>query len=527
MALYLDPRYLKLFDGWVKNMTELEKTTSVCPACFRDGKIQKIPASIIEEDGKVYISKKCKKHGEFKDIYFGDSTLYKKWMKYKVTGTDSPDVKTQVFDEPALYDIHKSQSVLTNLLVTNRCDLRCSYCFMNAGASGKVYEPTVEQLKKLIIQARNERPMGSKAIQITGGEPTIREDLLDIINIAKEEGFSHIQVNTNGMKLAESVEYCKQLKEAKVNTIYMSFDGVTKKTNPWIEKNKQAIENLREANLKCVLVPVLIGDKNVHETGKIVKFAFDNMDIVRGLNFQPISFCGRVTKIKDEKRDKQRVDYVRMMAEIEKEFDGKISREDFYPVPFVFPISKLIEMLKGDSQVEFTAHPGCGGATYVFMDDDGNPLPVTRFIDVEGLLDFVDEQSKISGPFKKARITTKFLMKLNKFVDKEKAPHGFDLVKLVKDAAIGGSYDSLRGFHYKSLFVGSMWFQDSFNLNVDRLKRCVIHYTTLEGIVPFCAYNGLGIGDRIRDKHSLPIKEWEKKTGRKMKDDLRKDVPLT
>jgi len=509
-------------------MNVLEKTKSVCPVCYQEGNIHKIDAKIIEEDGKVYIWKKCDKHGEFKDIYFSDSKLYKKWMKYKVTGAESPDVKTKVFDEPALYDVHKSQSVLTNLLVTNRCDLRCSYCFMNAGASGRVYEPTLEKLRELMIQARNERPLGSKAIQITGGEPTIREDILDIIKMTKEIGYTHVQLNTNGMRLADDVEFCQQLKDAKVNTVYMSFDGVTKETNPWIEKNKKAIENLRKVNLKCVLVPVLIGGKNLHETGKIIRFALDNMDIVRGVNFQPISFCGRVTKIKDEKREKQRVDYVMMMEAIEKEFNGAISREDFYPVPFVYPISRLIEMLKGETQVEFTAHPGCGGATYLFK-DNGKPLPVTRFIDVEGLLDFVNRQAEIRGPIplRKLRVASSFMMNLNKFVDKEKAPHGFDLVKLVKDAAIGGSYDSLRGFHYKSLFVGSMWFQDAFNLNVDRLERCVIHYTTEEGIVPFCAYNGLGIGDKIREKYSIPVEEWEKKTGRKMRDDLRKDVPLT
>jgi hypothetical protein len=506
---------------------ELEQTKSVCPACFQEGIIKKIDATIIEENGKVYITKKCDKHGSFKDIFFSDAELYKKWMKFKVTGTDSPDVKTSVFDEPALYDMHKSQSVLTNLLITNRCNLRCSYCFMNAGAAGYVYEPSLETLRQMMTEARNEKPMGSKAIQITGGEPTIREDLIDIVRIAREVGFTHIQVNTNGIKLAESVEYCKMLKDEKVNTVYMSFDGITKKSNPWIDMNKKTIKNLREVNLKCVLVPVLIGDKNLHETGKIVRFALDNLDIVRGVNFQPISFCGRVTKIKDEKREKQRVDYVSMMAAIEKEFNGKISRDDFYPVPFVYPISKLIEMLKDETQVEFTAHPGCGGATYVFLDDKGEPLPVTRFIDVEKMLAFVDKQAEMHGPMKKLRVAAAFLRNLNKFVDKEKAPHGFDLVKLVKDAAIGGSYDSLRGFHYKSLFLGSMWFQDAFNLNVDRLQRCVIHYATEEGIVPFCAYNGLGIGDKIREKHSIPIKEWEKQTGRKMRDDLRKDVPLT
>ena len=507
-------------------MKELEKISSVCPACFQEGKIHKIDAKVIEEDGKVYIVKECEKHGSFKDIYFSDVNVYKRWMKYKVTGKPAPDVKTKVFDEPALYDEHKSQSVLTNLLVTNRCDLRCNYCFMNAGASGRVYEPTLDQIRDLMIQARNERPMGSKAIQITGGEPAIRDDLLDIVRMAKEVGFTHVQVNTNGLKLADSVNFCKQLKDARVNTIYMSFDGVTKETNPWIEYNKKAVENLRKANLKIVLVPCLIGDKNLHEAGKIIKFALDNMDIIRGINFQPVSFCGRITKIKDEKREKQRVDYVKMMEAIEKEFDGQISRDDFYPVPFVFPISKLIELLKGETQVEFTAHPGCGGATYIFI-DNGKPIPVTRFIKVEKLLDFIDKESKIRGPLKKLRIASAFLKNIDKFVNYENAPGDFNLKQLMKDAAIGGSYDSLRGFHYKSLFVGSMWFQDAFNLNVNRLERCVIHYTTLEGIVPFCSYNGLGIGGKIREKHSIPIKEWEKKTGKKMRDDLRKDVPLT
>lgn len=506
-------------------MKELEKIKSVCPACYQEGRVQRIDAKIIEQDGKVWITKKCKEHGLFKDIYFGDFELYKKWMKYKIDGKDAPDVKTKLFDYPVLYNKHKSQSILTNLLITNRCDLRCSYCFMNAGASGVVYEPSLDQIRDLLIQARNERPMGSKAIQITGGEPTIRDDLFEIIRMSKEVGFSHVQVNTNGLKLADSAEYCKRLKDEKVNTIYMSFDGVTKETNPWIEQNKKAIKNLRKINLKVVLVPVLIGDKNIHETGKIIRFAFDNMDIIRGVNFQPISFCGRVTKLKDEKRDKQRVDYVRMLKEIEKEFDGDISRDDFYPVPFVYPVSKLIEMLKGETQVEFTAHPGCGGATYLFL-KDGKPLPITRFINVEGLLKFIDKESKIKGPFKRLRVASSFLRNVDKFVDYEKAPQGFDLKKILKDATIGGSYNSLRGFHYKSLFVGSMWFQDAFNLNVDRLKRCVIHYTTLDGIVPFCTYNGLGIGDKIREKHSITIKEWEKKVGRKIKDDLRKDVPL-
>jgi uncharacterized radical SAM superfamily Fe-S cluster-containing enzyme len=129
-------------------MKEYEKTYSVCPACYQEGKIHKIDAKIIEDDGKVWITKKCSKHGSFKDIYFGDVNLYKRWMKYEKQGEISPDVKTTLFNDPALYSNHRSQSVLTNLLITNRCNLRCGYCFMNAGAAGYVYEPTLDELKK-------------------------------------------------------------------------------------------------------------------------------------------------------------------------------------------------------------------------------------------------------------------------------------------------------------------------------------------------------------------------------------------
>jgi len=495
-------------------MKELEEINSICPECLKQGKIEKIDAKIIEENGNVWITKKCNKHGFLKDIYFRDSNLYKRWMKYKVTGNFNPDVKTSLFGDQPLYDKHLSQSVLTNLLVTNRCNIRCSYCFMNAGASGNVYEPTLDQLRDIMKKARSEESIGSKAIQITGGEPTIREDLFDIIKIAKELGFSHVQVNSNGLKLAESVDYCQKLKDAKINTVYMSFDGVTKKNNPWIEENKQTIKNCREVGLKIILVPVLIGDKNVDEAGKIIRFGIENIDTVRGVNFQPLSFCGRITRIEEEKRKHQRVDYSKVMEVIEEEFNGQISRDDFYPVPFVLPISVLIGQLKRETQVEFTAHPGCGGATYVFL-NNGMPLPITRFINVEKMIDFVSEQIKKKGLLKKTRVVSAFLTNINKFVDKDKAPQGFNLRKILKNAVFGGSYDSLRGFHHKSMFIGIMWFQDAWNLNIDRLQRCVIHYATFEGMIPFCTYNGLGYGDKIREKYSIPIKEWEEKTGKK------------
>ena len=57
------------------------KTLSLCPICLK-----RIPATIFEEDGKVIIKKTCPEHGEFKDIYWGDAELYKKFDEYEFIG---------------------------------------------------------------------------------------------------------------------------------------------------------------------------------------------------------------------------------------------------------------------------------------------------------------------------------------------------------------------------------------------------------------------------------------------------------
>lgn len=504
----------------------LEKTESICPECLKEGKINKIKAELIEENGKVYIVKTCKKHGSFKDIVFSDARLYHKWIKYKVTGDKVYEVKSWLSPKEKLYSVHRSQSVLTNIMLTNRCNLRCSYCFMNAGAAGYVYEPTLEQLRKLMKQARNEKPVGSKAIQLTGGEPTMREDLIEIIKMAKELGFVHVQLNTNGIKLSEDVELCRKIKEAGVNTVYMSFDGMTKKTNPWIEQNKKAVKNLRKVGLDSVVLVPVVMKKNLDELADIIKYAIENNDVVKGVNFQPIAFAGRLEHVTHEFVKKNRVDYVEMIEALKKGLDGQITEDDFYPVPFVYPISKLVENLKGEKQVEFTANPMCGGATYIFV-DRGKIIPITRFVDVEGFMKFIDELSKITGPFKKARIVGSLIKNVGKFIDKKKAPKGFNLTNLLVSALTKGDYNSLGALHHKTLYIGSMWFQDPWDINLSRLKRCVIHYTTLEGIISFCAYNGLGLGEKIRKKHSIPVKEWEKRVGRSMRDDLWKGGPIS
>jgi uncharacterized radical SAM superfamily Fe-S cluster-containing enzyme len=502
-------------------MKELEKTYSVCPMCLHEGKIQKITASIIEDEAKVWIIKHCQKHGSFKEIYFGDITLYKRWMGYKVTAEPISYVKTSLLEDPELYEVHTSQTMLTNLVVTNRTDMSWDPNNFNAHLVGYVYEPSLIQLRELMRKTRDEKPIGSKSLQITGGEPTLRKDLFNIIQMAKEIGFSHVQIHTNGIKLAESIDYCRRLKEEKVNSVYLRFNGTTNKTNRLIELHKQTLENLRKVDLNVVLDSVIIGNNNVQECGKIVRFALDNIDVVRGVHFQPLFFSDITSTITIEQRENQHVDLIQMFEAIEKEFLGMISREDFYPTSVVYPISQLIEMLIDEPQIEFTSHPGCGGSTFIFI-EAGEPLPITRFINIDTLVDFMNKESKKKGPLRKLRFATSLVKNIDSFTNNNKAPNGFDLKQIAKDAAIGGSEFALRKYHKKTLIIGSMWYQDAWNLNIDRLQRCVIHCPTFEGIIPFCSYAGLGYGEKIQKKYSLPIEKWEKKTGRSIKDDFRK-----
>lgn len=503
-----------------------EQTKSVCPECFKDGEIETIPAEIVEEDGKIWIKKECPEHGSFRSIVFEDPDLYERWNKYEVEGEGPENVNPLPFSDKELYSEHLSQSVLSNLFVTNRCNLRCSYCFANSGAEGFIYEPSLEELRDMMKQVREEKPVGSKAIQITGGEPTMRDDLMEIIKMADELGFRHIQLNTNGIKLSESVEYCQKIRDAGVNTVYMSFDGLTEDSNPWVEEQKKAVENMRKIDMGTVLVPTVIKDMNLDELGDILNYAKENIDTVRGVNFQPVSFTGRITNITEEDRESGRVDYAKMLKKIEEDLDGEIKKEDWYPVSFVHPISKLVENLKGERQVEFTANPKCGGATYAFV-EEGKFIPITRFVDVEGFMEFINELSEKEGMMKKANIGLSLMKNAPDFIDHDKAPEGLNMDKLIVDAITKGNYDALGEFHKKSLFIGSMWFQDVWNLNIDRLNKCVIHYATPEGIVPFCAYNGLNIGQEIRKKHSISIEEWEEKTGRTLEDDLWEGGPIS
>ena len=211
-------------------------TQSVCPYCYRT-----LPATIVEREGKLYIRRVCPEHGVIEELYYGDVELYKKFIKWDMEGRGSRHIYTPLKNicpfNCGLCPLHKNHTALMNIVLTNRCNLSCWYCFFYAEASGYVYEPTLEQIVEMVRAAKKQAVAVN--VQLTGGEPTLREDLIDIVRAIKAEGVKHMQLNTNGIKFAElyfedpakAIEYSRALRVNGVNTIYLSFDGVTPITN--------------------------------------------------------------------------------------------------------------------------------------------------------------------------------------------------------------------------------------------------------------------------------------------------------
>ncbi len=499
-----------------------KETLSICPNCN-----EVIEANIYSENGEVWIEKECEEHGYYKDIYWSDKEMYERARKFKYDGRGIENPQLEVEEgcpyDCGLCDTHYSHTSLANIDLTNRCNLNCSFCFAHAKARGYVYEPSFEEVVDMLKLLRNEKPVPTPAVQFSGGEPTLRDDLTDIVEVAKDLGFNQVQIATNGIKVGENKELPKKLKEAGLSTLYLHFDGTTEEIEPHLEVKKKAIDNCRKAELGIVLVPTVIDGRNDDQVADILEFAVQNIDIVRGVNFQPVAFTGAAEK-SQESRFNERFTIPDLVSKIEDGTGGQIKKEDFYPVPSVVSISKAIEAFTGKPQVEFSSHPNCGVATYIFVTDDGFK-PINRFVDVDAFFENLSEVasdlktgyvSRVSNRLGKSKAIAKALRGMKKCIDTDEQPEGLQFRKKIKKIIKDRDYSALGDFHWNSLFVGSMHFQDSYNYDLERIKRCVIHYATPDGrIIPFCAYNsGPTYRKEVEEKFSIPIEEWEDKKGK-------------
>ncbi len=497
----------------IERMPVLERTKTVCPECklIVDGTIYK-------DEENVMIRKYCQEHGWTVEKYWEDYEMYVKMKSYNYYGRgfDNPNFINKGENCPfdcGICERHKSHTGLANVVITNRCHLSCWYCFFYAKEGESIYEPTVDELNRIFHVLRTQKPIPANALQITGGEPTMRKELVQIVKNAKEAGFDQIQLNTTGINLGLHPEEAIKLRHAGVSTLYLSFDGVSKRANP---KNHWEIPSTfdaaRKAGIGIVLVPTVIRTINDHELGNIINFALNNNDVVKAVNFQPVSLVGRMPS---KMREKQRISIPGAIKLIEQQTGGVITKEDWFSVPYVGGINKFLEALSGGYKYDLSIHFACGAGSYIFQDQDGKIVPVTRFVDVAGLLEHLQgavNEMEGKNALQRKLVALNALVGIRKFVDKEKQPKSVNFTKLLMSVILKRDFASMGAFQLKSMFLGMMHFQDEYTYDIKRVEKCDIHYAMPDGrVLPFCTFNVFPevYRDKIQRQYAIPSKEWE------------------
>nr|MDO8118020.1 radical SAM protein [Candidatus Sigynarchaeota archaeon] len=348
---------------------------SVCPECLKQIDANLV-LDVIKDTGKdgILMRKVCDEHGFFEDIISRNPAEYEKNQDYYhdyVTIENKDNIKNTGKGCPhncGMCAEHKSSPCIALIDVTNRCNLACPICFANASAKGYIVEPSMEDLRTIFQHFRDIKPIPPAMLQLSGGEPTVRDDLVDIIRMGKEMGFTQIMLTTNGLKLAarNGVEYIKQLKEAGMGVMYLSFDSaddpeVWKKIRgvDLMKAKKRVVENCRKAGFNGIeLVLTIAKGMNDHQIKAILDYAKDNLDVISGVVFQPVSLCGRIDNEQIRELRYTTSDLSRAVAKATGFDDMYI-----YPIPTTSRMTQLISWFDFEPQFSMASHPDCGFAT--------------------------------------------------------------------------------------------------------------------------------------------------------------------
>ncbi len=469
---------------------------TLCPRC---GAI--VLGRQFVEDGAVHVEKTCPRDGHFRDCINSDALLHAKalWWTYEEhPGQEFPQV-TGARNCPSdcgLCNQHLSGSVLAQIDLTNRCNMRCPICFANS-AAGLVCEPDYQQIVAQLQTLRNLRPLPCTAIQFTGGEPTIHPDFLRIIAKARDMGFSHIQIATNGLKMAQ-FDFARRCLDAGLHTLYLQFDGVGEdayretRNYPGIwDKKLATIENCRRLGMKICLVPTIVKGVNDDQVGEIFHFAVRNIDVVSAISYQPVSFSGRIDT---DRRAAQRYTLGDLGNDIARA-SGASALRDMFPLSIVIPLSQILEAMSGNPKIRPTCHPDCAFGSYYFVSPEGEAYPFPQVVNVEGM--FMEMNRLAARIRSRGRVgwtdRVRLLRLFKRHFRPEAAPPGLTLDRFMR--SLRGMVDKNVGrgtegeVSYRTLLCAGMHFQDRFNYDVERAKRCVILYSTPAGVFPFCTYN--------------------------------------
>jgi len=544
--------------GWPRT------TDSLCPDCVKDARqrilsgerdlellrrsdVGQIKAQILERDGKILMEKTCPLHGTFSDTLSINPAFFER-IERLFPGRDFRAV-TDTLHNHGISSIQYGRGSVLTIDLTNRCNMMCDPCFMDANQVGYVHELTLDEVEKLLDDAIGVKPKRQLSVQFSGGEPTISPLFLDAVAYARQVGYFSIQAATNGIRFAQEPEFGVAARRAGMRLAYLQFDGVGDEANSHrkvrnlFEVKLRAIENLYAAGIDVVLVTTLVNTVNDDQVGNVIRFAVENADKVSFVAFQPVSFTGRDEDIDDETRARRRYTLSHLVRDVKEQTGVTEPLRDWFPLSAAGAVSDLTDLLKGPAAewgtLKCGCHPDCGISTALMVNKrTGKWAPLPQFINIERLFgDFRAITDAARGPFL-TKLQTALSVLRN--YEPSQAPPGFRLVDLLKKfdkqsgGALGGKLGARDNFDRKAddwlvLFIAGMWFQDLWTYDFRRTEMCIIPYATQMGEISFCAYN-TGVGWRAiveRMYQTASVAEWNQVHGKHpVYANPRRDVPL-
>jgi hypothetical protein len=543
--------------GWPRT------TDSLCPVCVRetrakilssqidlgsivDSHVGEIKAQIVERDGKIVMEKTCPEHGTFSDV-MAISPAFLKRIEGLFPGRDYFSLTDNLHNHGTSSIKYGRGSVLT-IDLTNRCNMMCDPCFMDANQVGYVHELSLAEVKQILDDSITIKPRRQMSVQFSGGEPTISPIFLDSVAYARQVGYYSAQAATNGIAFAQDPAFAVAAAKAGLRIAYLQFDGVSEEANAHrkvgnlFEVKLRAIENLHRAGIDIALVVTIVRTVNDDQVGRIIKFAVDNADKISFVSFQPVSFTGRDEEIDDETRAKHRYTLSHLAEDVKRQTGVTEPLRDWFPLSAASAVSDVTDLMNGAGAdwgtMKCGCHPNCGTGTALLVSKKTKEwAPLSDVFNVER---FFSDARAISDAAR-SPLFTKIQTGLSVLRNYRPsgAPKGLKLADLLKkfDKQSGGS---LGGFgtpangdrksdEWLVLFVAGMWFQDLWNYDFRRTEMCIIPYGTQVGEISFCAYN-TGVGWRhIVEKmyQNASTAEWYAKHGKHpVYANPRKAVPL-
>jgi uncharacterized radical SAM superfamily Fe-S cluster-containing enzyme len=565
---------LPLQKSWQKVKPPLgwpRETDSLCPVCVREArqeivdgkrdyrillneKIGEIKAQIVERDGQILMVKDCPIHGHFEDVMAIDPAFFKH-LEESFPGSDIRSHNDEKLHNHGSSTIKYGRGAVLTIDLTNRCNMMCDPCFMDANQVGFVHELSWEDIKTLLDNAISIKPRRQMSVQFSGGEPTMSPYFLDAVRYARKVGYNSVQAATNGIEFAKSPEFAKAAAEAGLRYAYLQFDGIGNAANSHrrvgnlFDVKLRAIENLYNAGVDIVPVITIVNGVNNEQVGRVIEFALDNPKRINFLSFQPVSFTGRDEEVTPERRAAQRYTLSHLAHDVQNQTGIGVPTRDWFPISFMSTFTDWADVVHGPErewgQLTCGCHPNCGIGMAVMIDKETKEaVPVTAFLKAEQLAkDVAQVNDAARGKFLSIAGMALALMRN---YDPFRAPTHFRIADLMKKfdktfGATGRNYGKVSGDrtradieHRRSdrwnfLFIAGMWFQDLFNYDFRRTEMCIIPYATQQGEISFCAYNtGIGWRNIIEKMHmTATLTKWYEEHGRHEIFAGNKHVPLS